>query len=147
MKLIRRLAGIAAASAIGIAGFAFNAAPAQAVFYDFYDVCKGFTKIDEATFKTQNGIKVGMVYLGWKGSTGENCVATIKSTPGTSNSKLVLAGIQIEGNSTKYTDSGDFTYYASITKKAAGKEIKWGGAIVVSDSQYAEYVSPWEHGG
>ncbi|MBB3059805.1 M23 family metallopeptidase [Microbulbifer rhizosphaerae] len=87
------------------------------------EVCgNGFSAIDS------HGLSGGRVYLLWNGSSGQNCVVTIKSSKVGSPSS-VSASLQIEGES-KVTDSGDFSYYAGPIKGAAANQcVKWGGSV------------------
>lgn len=87
------------------------------------DVCgSGFSVINS------HGLSGGRIYLLWNGSSGQNCVVTMKtSNVGTPSS--VSASLQVEGG-TKTTDSGSFSYYAGPVKKsAANRCVKWGGSV------------------
>ena len=102
------------------------------------DVCgHAFSTIDSATLSGS----VGRVYLMYNGSTGYNCVATLKwANAGSATS--TAAFLEPQGG-TRTTDSGNFSYYAGPVKKhAPGKCVKWGGAV-----GSAGYTSPFEHCG
>ncbi|MFI6452708.1 N-acetylmuramoyl-L-alanine amidase [Streptosporangium amethystogenes] len=100
-------------------------------------VCgSGYNVIDSAALGS-----AGTVYLLYNGSTGQNCVTTIKSTSiGTASA--TSAYLEVQG-ATRVTDSGNFAYYAGpIRASGAGKCVKWGGKI-----GSAGYDSPFEHCG
>ncbi|MBB3059803.1 N-acetylmuramoyl-L-alanine amidase [Microbulbifer rhizosphaerae] len=83
----------------------------------------------------------GKIYLLWNGSSGQNCVVTMKSSDIGSPSS-VSASLQVEGG-TKTTDSGNFSYYAGPIKQSASNDcVKWGGSVGNSS-----WESPFEHCG
>ncbi|GGO61456.1 hypothetical protein GCM10012289_03730 [Nonomuraea cavernae] len=81
----------------------------------------------------------GTVYLLYNGSTGANCVATMKATSlGTATA--TSAFLEVQGR-TRVTDSGNFGYYAGpVRATAAGTCVKWGGR-----AGSTSYESPFEH--
>ncbi|WP_406317336.1 hypothetical protein OHA77_08840 [Streptosporangium sp. NBC_01639] len=86
-----------------------------------------------------------VIYLMYNGTT--NCVVTWKDSP---DSKKVVAGILVQGNTQENRDADYYQYYAGPVKaSAAGKCIIWGGAYGAGDYDYSGswYRSPWEHCG
>ncbi|MBB3059807.1 exo-alpha-sialidase [Microbulbifer rhizosphaerae] len=98
------------------------------------DVCgSGFSVINS------HGLSGGTVYLLWNGSSGQNCVVTIK-TSNTDSPSSVSASLQVKGG-TKVTDSGSFNYYAGPVKESVSNQcVKWGGSVGSSS-----WESPFEH--
>ncbi|WP_326566985.1 sialidase family protein [Amycolatopsis rhabdoformis] len=71
---------------------------------------------------------VGTTYLSYNAANGQNCVSTMKST-GAGTASATSAYLEVQGAARK-TDSGSFSYYAGpVTAAAAGKCVKWGGAV------------------
>nr|WP_242613795.1 M23 family metallopeptidase [Herbihabitans rhizosphaerae] len=103
--------------------------------YTPQEVCgSGFSVIDEAALGD-----AGRAYLLYNGSSGTNCVATIKSKSIGSES-AVSAFLEVQGGA-RTTDSGSFKYYAGPVRKAAERKcVKWGGS-----AGSASYTSPFEH--
>ncbi|WP_155829900.1 M23 family metallopeptidase [Glycomyces tenuis] len=100
------------------------------------EVCgSGFSVINS------HALSGGRIYLLYNGSTGYNCVVTIKTTKiGTPSP--VSATLQKEGG-TKGTDSGNFAYYAGPVKRHAPNTcVKWGGSVGSSS-----WTSGWSHCG
>ncbi|SRR5690606_6381979 len=100
------------------------------------EVCgSGFSTINS------HAVSGGRVYLMYNGSTGYNCVVTIKTTKiGTPSP--VSASLQKQGG-TMGTDSGNFSYYAGPVKRhAPGTCIRWGGSVGSSS-----WTSGWSHCG
>lgn len=76
----------------------------------------------------------GTTFLLWNGSTGENCVVTVKRGDRFSRAVEMSASLEIQ-NGKPVEDRGDFTRYAGPVKAyAAGKCIKWGGSIERQES-------------
>ncbi|HEU5470606.1 MAG TPA: M23 family metallopeptidase [Actinophytocola sp.] len=85
--------------------------------------------------------QAGTVYLLYNAGTGNNCVATIKSTSiGTASA--TSAFLEVQG-AARATDSGSFAYYAGPVRRAApGACVRWGGSV-----GSASYTSPFKHCG
>ncbi|WP_106180156.1 M23 family metallopeptidase [Prauserella shujinwangii] len=105
--------------------------------YTPQQVCgSAFSVIDSAALGD-----AGTTYLLYDGSSGRNCVTTLKATSVGSPSP-VSAFLEVEG-SARATDSGDYSYYAGpVTKEAASTCVKWGGSV-----GSRSYTSPFEHCG
>ncbi|PRX49341.1 peptidase M23-like protein [Prauserella shujinwangii] len=101
------------------------------------DVCgDGYGVIDSASLGT-----AATVYLLYDGSTGRNCVATIKNS-GVGTESALSAYLEVEGAS-RVTDSGQYAYYAGpVRAEAASTCVRWGGS-----AGSASYDSPLEHCG
>jgi hypothetical protein len=102
--------------------------------YSPEEVCgSGFTAIDSQS------LTGGSIHLLYNSGTGQNCVATLKSTSlGTASA--VSAFVEPEGGS-RTTDSGSYAYYAGPVKVSApGVCVRWGGSVGSST-----YTSPFEH--
>lgn len=70
---------------------------------------------------------LGTVYLTYNGSTGKNCVVTVRDNPGAK--KQMAAKISLAGDPWK-VDEGNFTTYAGpVYVSARDKCIDWGGEI------------------
>lgn len=71
----------------------------------------------------------GTIFLTYSGSTGLNCVVTVRDTPGAA--EFMNAWIRVSGNPTWNQDPGNFTSYAGpVYVYAPGRCIDWGGAIL-----------------
>lgn len=75
--------------------------------------------------RTPFGDTWGTVYLTYNNSTGENCVATVKTAfAGTSTDTWATLKVQGVGS---FTDRGSYRYYAAKKYKAAGKCVAYEG--------------------
>ncbi|WDZ86001.1 hypothetical protein [Micromonospora cathayae] len=69
----------------------------------------------------------GTVYLTYSGSTGKNCVVTVRDNPGT---RLPMSASVSLAGAPWITDSGNYTTYAGpVYVSAPGRCIDWGGSI------------------
>lgn len=83
----------------------------------------------------------GNVYLLYNATTGENCVATVK-TSSLGTATATSAYLEVEGRD-RETDAGSYAYYAGPVKAVApGACVRWGGKAGASS-----YDSPLEHCG
>jgi hypothetical protein len=99
-------------------------------------VCgSGFRVIDSVKLGS-----AGTTNLLWKGSTGQNCVTTLKMT-NVGTPSATSAFLEPQG-STRTTDSGSFSYYAGPVIRTAPGCVRWGGSIGSST-----YTSGFEHCG
>jgi hypothetical protein len=100
------------------------------------EVCGGgFGVVDSAA------LTGGRVYLLYNSGSGDNCVATLKST-NLGTATPVSALLEPQGG-TRTTDQGSYGYYAGPVKKHAPNVcVKWGGSVGSSS-----YTSPFEHCG
>jgi hypothetical protein len=74
------------------------------------------------------GSKVGDVYLMYNGSTGYNCVVTLKAVAvGTSSG--VAARLRVEGSSW-VEQSSNYKYYAAIQRQAIDKCVMYQGEVL-----------------
>ncbi|SBT48625.1 M23 family metallopeptidase [Micromonospora narathiwatensis] len=107
-----------------------------ATSYDPATVCgSGFEVIDSAKLGS-----AGTANLLWKGSTGENCVVTLKmANVGTATA--TSAFLEPQG-AARSTDSGNFSYYAGPVIRTSPGCVKWGGSTGGSS-----YTSAFEHCG
>jgi hypothetical protein len=72
-----------------------------------------------------------------------NCVATMKSGAGVGKAQTMSAWVQVQGSSSRVSDSGSFQYYAGpVSVYAPGKCVKWGGSL-----GSVSWGSGWEHCG
>jgi hypothetical protein len=121
-RLTRRtVTGVGATLAVmaGIGAFAPTAA--QAAPYN--GTCgSGYGVIDALSLEGQ-----GTVYLTYNGSSGKNCVVTVRNNPGAR--KDMSARISLAGKPW-IEDTGNFTTYAGpVYVSARDKCIDWGGWI------------------
>lgn len=107
-----------------------------ATSYDPAAVCgSGFEVIDSVRLGS-----AGTANLLWKGSTGQNCVTTLKmASVGTPTA--TSAFLEPQGSS-RTTDSGNFSYYAGPVIRTAPSCVRWGGSTGGSS-----YTSGFEHCG
>ncbi|WP_431681340.1 spore-associated protein A [Kitasatospora sp. KL5] len=121
-KLIGRTAKAAVLSLAAAAGVVL--APATAEAADYNSACgSGYREIDHLTLSGY-----GTVFLTYNGSTGKNCVVTVRDNPG---ERLYMnALVRLAGSQQWIGDYGDFTSYAGpVYVSAAGRCIDWGGEI------------------
>ncbi|EFC81417.1 hypothetical protein FrEUN1fDRAFT_5469 [Parafrankia sp. EUN1f] len=104
--------------------------------YTATQVCgSGYSQID------RHSLGSAMIYLLYDGS--RNCVVTLKSGSGVGVAQAMGAWVQVEGSSTRQSDTGSFQYYAGpVYVTAPGKCVKWGGSHAGST-----WTSGWEHCG
>ncbi|RKS09155.1 hypothetical protein DFP74_4884 [Nocardiopsis sp. Huas11] len=122
-NLLRKAAAVAAAAAITGTGLLATAAPAAAATYN--GACgSGYTQVNKIELPNNRGT----TFLTYNGSTGNNCVVTVRTNPGTATH--MEAFIRTTGSSTWKKDSGNFTTYAGpVYLSAAGRCVDWGGTI------------------
>lgn len=77
---------------------------------------------------SSGGSKVGDVYLMYNGSTGYNCVVTLKAVA-VGNTSGVAARLRVEGSSW-VGQSGNFKYYAAIQRQAIDKCVMYEGEVL-----------------
>ncbi|MFD4034708.1 spore-associated protein [Streptomyces sp. NPDC058637] len=84
-----------------------------------------------SAYKTVNSVPVGSlgtVYLTYNSSNGKNCVATIRTNPGTAKSMSVY--IYVPDTDTWADDYGNYTSYAGPAYAyGKGHCVSWGGNI------------------
>ncbi|MET9557249.1 spore-associated protein [Streptomyces sp. NPDC006645] len=84
-----------------------------------------------SAYKTVNSAPIGSlgkVYLTYNSSNGNNCVATIRTNPGTA--KPMSAYIYVPDTGEWAGDSGDYTSYAGPSRVyGKGHCVSWGGHI------------------
>ena len=108
-----------------------EAAPGQPALSAAYNgVCgSGYGVIDS------HALNGGTVYLTYNGSTGKNCVVTIRNTPGVRRSMCAKVSLAFAPWN---EDCGSYTTYAGPVYVYAPNEcIDWGGSI--EGSSYYEY--------
>lgn len=105
-----------------------------ATLYDPKALCgAGFQVIDSRALGA-----LGTVNLGWKASTKQNCVTTLKfSSTGTAT--YVTAYLKPAG-ATTVQDAGRYFVYAGPVQAVAPTCVTWGGTIITTT-----YNSPSEH--
>jgi hypothetical protein len=75
-----------------------------------------------------DGSKVGDVYLMYNGSTGYNCVVTLKAVA-IGISTGVAATLSVQGSGT-YTQSSNYKYYAAKQHSAVDTCVKYNGQVL-----------------
>ncbi|KQZ18773.1 MULTISPECIES: hypothetical protein [Streptomyces] len=84
-----------------------------------------------SAYKTVNSVPVGSlgtVYLTYNSSNGKNCVATIRSSPGTAKSMSVY--VYVPDTDAWADDFGNYTSYAGPAYVyGKGHCVSWGGNI------------------
>ncbi|MFC9606316.1 spore-associated protein [Streptomyces niveus] len=84
-----------------------------------------------SAYKTVNSAPIGSlgtVYLTYNSANGKNCVATIRTNPGTA--KHMSAYIYVPDTDEWAEDSGNFTSYAGPSRVyGKGHCVSWGGNI------------------
>ncbi|WP_320782022.1 spore-associated protein [Streptomyces sp. CRN 30] len=125
MRISRSVLSVTAVTALALGTATALAAPASAA--------PGTTpeKVCGSGYKTVNSAAVGSrgtVYLTYNAATGKNCVATIRSTPGTATD--MSAWIYVPDTEAYDEDYGQYTSYAGPTY-VYGKAhcVDWGGGI------------------
>ncbi|GGV72406.1 spore-associated protein A [Streptomyces longisporoflavus] len=125
MELKRAMLSVAAVTALAAGSTVVLTSPASAAPNTTPQ------KVCGSSYKTVNSAPVGSlgtVYLTYNASTGRNCVATIRSTPGTA----VDTGtwIYVADTDQGAYDSGSYTSYAGpATVYGKGHCVDWGGNI------------------
>ena len=141
------LAALATIAVLGApAASAMPAGAARANPYTAKEVCGSGYRVLKVKRLRDDGIRLGRIVLLWNGSTGKNCVATIKvHQPGTPD--YVQAFLQVRGRATG-VDDGPFKYYAGpVRASARGKCVKWGGNITIAEGVGDGHISRWGHCG
>ncbi|MEV6825014.1 spore-associated protein A [Amycolatopsis sp. NPDC051102] len=88
--------------------------------------------------KDQHSITGGTIFLTYSGSTGNNCVVTIRNTSGTAI--YMDAFVRLTGALNWNDDPGYWTTYAGpVYVHAPGRCIDWGGSI--GSVTWAQYNS------
>lgn len=78
----------------------------------------------------------GKVYLTYNGSTGKNCVVTVRKSTGDPIHMSASVRVLTDQDTKPVVDEGDFTSYAGpVYVKGKGDCIEWGGAI--QDQKYS----------
>ncbi|MFF0575602.1 spore-associated protein A [Streptosporangium saharense] len=131
------------------------AQPAQAAAnpYTPEGVCgSGYRVVDSRPLEHRTLSNTGgRVYLLYNSSNGYNCAVTIKGVAvGKQTGTEVTLLVRTSGdNSTRYSNGGDFKYYAGpVRARAAGKCVEVFGhtfSTTSSNSYYA--IIPWGHCG
>ncbi|MFE0458537.1 spore-associated protein A [Kitasatospora sp. NPDC058965] len=131
-RTTRRLAARAAVAAL-LAATAALGWPGAASAAGYNGACgAGYSVIDSKP------LNAGTVFLTWNSSTGQNCVVTIRNTPGPA--QLMSASIRLSGSGQWTNDVNYFTTYAGPVKVTApGHCIDWQGAI--EDNSAGEFDS------
>lgn len=97
----------------------------------------GYSQIDQRTL-TGGTAKIYLLYNG-----SRNCVVTMKYGTGVGTAESMSAWVQVEGASSRQSDSGSYKYYAGpVYVYAPQKCVKWGGSY-----GGASWGSGWEHCG
>jgi|SRR5689334_4412712 len=118
---MRRWAAALGTLGVVLAGVLTGAGTASATVYN--GACGGgYGEIDH------RDLPGGTVYLTYSGSTGNNCVVTVRDKPGTP--VFMNAWIRLSGTSDWNQDPGNFTTYAGpVYVRAPGQCVDWGGEI------------------
>lgn len=103
-------------------------------------VCgSGYRQIDQHSLGS--GATTARIYLLY--NAGRNCVVTMKSGTGVGKAGAVSTWVQVQGSSTRHTDSGSYKYYAGPAYVDAPRTcVKWGGSIGGTS-----WASDWGHCG
>ncbi|MFD9292630.1 spore-associated protein [Streptomyces sp. NPDC060030] len=125
MRTARNVAAVGAATALLVGGTAaFGATASAAPNVTPQGVCG-------KAYKTVNSVAVGSlgtVYLTYNSSNGRNCVATIRTNPG--STKPMSAYIYVPATDEWAGDDGNFTSYAGPGYVyGKGYCVSWGGSI------------------
>ncbi|MEV4975318.1 hypothetical protein [Streptomyces scopuliridis] len=132
---MRSVAVVVAVAAAGLLG---TAVPASAAAASPTAVCgSGYSVIDSHRLGTP-----ATIYLLYSGSTGKNCVVTIRDTTGTATRTEAWV-TKTDGK--RVIDTGDYTSYAGpVYIPAAGTCVKWGGGF---GKETYDWESDWGHCG
>ncbi|MEU8728633.1 MULTISPECIES: spore-associated protein [Streptomyces] len=125
MRITRPVLSATAVAALALGTATAFAAPASAAPNTTAE------KVCGSGYKTVNSAAVGSrgtVYLTYNATNGKNCVATIRSTPGTATD--MSAWIYVPDTEAYDEDYGKYTSYAGPTY-VYGKAhcVDWGGSI------------------
>ncbi|MBL1287469.1 spore-associated protein [Streptomyces sp. NPDC057699] len=126
MRIVRNVAAVGAATALAVGGtVAFGATTASAApNVTPQGVCG-------KAYKTVNSVPVGSlgtVYLTYNSANGKNCVATIRTNPG--SAKPMSTYIYVPATDDWAGDDGNFTSYAGPGYVyGKGYCVSWGGSI------------------
>ncbi|MEU1488384.1 spore-associated protein [Streptomyces sp. NPDC005752] len=125
MRIIRHVAAVGAFTALAVGStVAFGATASAAPNVTPQGVCG-------KAYKTVNSVPVGSlgtVYLTYNSSNGMNCVATIRTNPGTA--KYMSTYIYVPATDGWAGDDGKFTSYAGPAYVyGKGYCVSWGGSI------------------
>ncbi|MFG2512373.1 spore-associated protein [Streptomyces sp. NPDC048584] len=125
MRLSRSVLAASALAALSLGATTALASPASAAPNTTPQ------KVCGSAYKTVNSAAVGSlgtVYLTYNAANGENCVATIRTNPGT---RLDMsAWIYVTDTDENAQDAGRFTSYAGpVYVYGKGHCVDWGGSI------------------
>ncbi|WP_371611916.1 spore-associated protein [Streptomyces clavifer] len=125
MGITRTIAAVGAVAALAVGGTTALATTASAApNVTPQGVCG-------SAYKTVNSVPVGSlgtVYLTYNSSNGKNCVATIRSSPGTAKSMSVY--VYVPDTDAWADDFGNYTSYAGPAYVyGKGHCVSWGGNI------------------
>ncbi|MFH9469757.1 spore-associated protein [Streptomyces clavifer] len=125
MGITRTIAAAGAVAALAVGGTtALATAASAAPNVTAQGVCG-------SAYKTVNSVPVGSlgtVYLTYNSSNGKNCVATIRSSPGTAKSMSVY--VYVPDTDAWADDFGNYTSYAGPAYVyGKGHCVSWGGNI------------------
>lgn len=135
MKRMRRAAAAAGLAVAGVAGTVAFAGTASADTTDtvaaYNGACgSGYTVVDHADVSD-----LGTVFLTWSEATGENCVVTVRATPGAAVPMVAFVE-QTANPSVGEKDSGQYTTYAGPVYVAARSAcVTWGGTITTYSTE------------
>ncbi|GAA2332194.1 spore-associated protein [Streptomyces kunmingensis] len=125
MRFSRTLLSMGAVAALTAGSTAVLASPASAAPNTTPQ------KVCGSAYKTVNSAPVGSlgtVYLTYNSATGRNCVATIRSSPGTAVD--MSAYLYVPDTEQGDSDYGAFTSYAGpVSAYGKGHCVDWGGNI------------------
>lgn len=125
MRSIRNLAAVGALTALAVgSATAFSATASAAPNVTPQGVCgKAYKTVNSAPIGT-----LGKVYLTYNSSNGENCVATIRTNPGTL--KPMATWIYVPATDEYASDADDYSSYAGPAYVyGKGYCVSWGGNI------------------
>jgi hypothetical protein len=111
------------ALALGLTGGAPVMSSSAAYAATYNGTCgSGYGVIDSI------GVSGGTVFLTYNGATGNNCVTTVRNSPG--GALPMIAAVKLSSSSTWNYDSGYYTTYAGpVYVYAPHACIDWGGGI------------------
>ncbi|MEU6388016.1 spore-associated protein [Streptomyces sp. NPDC046939] len=125
MRFNRSVLSLSAVAALAAGSTAVLASPASAAPNTTPQ------KVCGSAYKTVNSAAVGSlgtIYLTYNSGNGRNCVATIRSTPGTAVD--MSAWIYVPDTDQGASDSGRYTSYAGPAYVyGKGHCVDWGGSI------------------
>jgi hypothetical protein len=125
MRFTRSVLAASAAAALSVGTMTALASPASAAPNTTPQ------KVCGSAYKTVNSAAVGSLgtaYLTYNASNGKNCVATIRTNPGTAQD--MSAWIYVPDTEQGDSDEGRYTSYAGPTYVyGKGHCVDWGGSI------------------